>query len=65
MSNFNKSTLTDDATTENNIIDWEGVKIIDNEPNNESHLDEGDKNINQQLHKGNYEHVYYERHLHN
>ena len=33
MSNFNKSALTDHATTENHIIDWEGAKIIDKEPN--------------------------------
>ena len=30
MSNFNKSALTDNATTENHIIDWKGAKIIDN-----------------------------------
>ena len=29
MSIINKSALTDHATTENNIIDWEGVKIVD------------------------------------
>ena len=33
MSNFNKSTLTDHATTENHIIDWEGAKILDKETN--------------------------------
>ena len=33
MSNFNKSAITDHATTENHIIDWEGAKIIDKEPN--------------------------------
>jgi len=27
MSNFNKSALTDHATTGNHIIDWEGAKI--------------------------------------
>ena len=34
MSNFNKSAITDHATTENNnIIDWEGANIIDKDPN--------------------------------
>ena len=33
MSNFNKSALTDHATTEIHIIDWEGAKIIDKESN--------------------------------
>ena len=33
MSNFNKSALTEHATTENHIIDWDGTKIIDKEPN--------------------------------
>ena len=33
MSTINKSALTDHATTENHIIDWEGVNIVDNEPN--------------------------------
>ena len=33
MSNFNKSALTDRATPGNHIIDWEGAKIIDKEPN--------------------------------
>ena len=33
MSTINKSALTDHATTENHIIDWEGVKIVDKEPN--------------------------------
>ena len=33
MSTINKSVLTDHATTENHIIDWEGVNIVDKEPN--------------------------------
>ena len=33
MSAINKSALTDHATTENHIIDWEGVNIVDKEPN--------------------------------
>ena len=33
MSNFNKSTITDHATTENDIIDWEEANIIDKESN--------------------------------
>ena len=33
MSTINKSALTDHATTENHIIDWEGVNIVDKEPN--------------------------------
>ena len=33
MYNFNKSTLTDHATTKNHVICWEGAKIIDKEPN--------------------------------
>ena len=34
MSDFNKSAITDHATTEsNNIIDREGAKIVDKEPN--------------------------------
>ena len=33
MSTINKSALTDHATTENHIIDWGGVKIVDKEPN--------------------------------
>ena len=33
MSHFNKSAITDHATTENQIIIWEGAKIIDKEPN--------------------------------
>ena len=32
-SHFNKSAITDHATTENQIIIWEGAKIIDKEPN--------------------------------
>ena len=32
MSIFNKSALSEHATTENHTIDWEGVKIIDKEP---------------------------------
>ncbi len=31
MSNFNRSAVTDHATTENHIIDWEGATIIDKE----------------------------------
>ena len=31
MSNFNKSAVTDHATTESHIIDWEGAKRIDKE----------------------------------
>ena len=33
MSTINKSALTDHTTTENHIIDWEGVNIVDKEPN--------------------------------
>ncbi|KAI0220012.1 hypothetical protein LSAT2_028453 [Lamellibrachia satsuma] len=33
MSTINKSALTDHVTTENHIIDWEGVSIVDKEPN--------------------------------
>ncbi|KAI0217606.1 Ankyrin repeat domain-containing protein 27 [Lamellibrachia satsuma] len=33
MSTINKSALTDHATTENHTIDWEGVNIVDKEPN--------------------------------
>ena len=33
MSTIHKSALTDHATTENHIIDWEGVNIVDKEPN--------------------------------
>ena len=33
MSTINISALTDHAKTENHIIDWEGEKIVDNEPN--------------------------------
>ena len=33
MSNFNKSAITDHAMTENDIIDWEGAKLIEKEPN--------------------------------
>ena len=33
MSNFIKSALTDHATNENHIIDWEGAKILDKEIN--------------------------------
>ena len=33
MSSINKFALTDHVTTENHIIDWEGVKIVDKEPN--------------------------------
>ena len=33
MSNFNQSSLTDYATTENHTIDWEGANIIDKKPN--------------------------------
>ena len=33
MSTINKSTLTDHVATENHIIDWEGVNIVDKEPN--------------------------------
>ena len=33
MSNYNKSPITDHAMTENDIIDWEGAKIIDKEQN--------------------------------
>ena len=32
-SNFKHSALTDHATTENHIVDWDGAKTIDNEPN--------------------------------
>ena len=32
MSNIDKSTLTDHAMTENHIINWEGVNIVDKEP---------------------------------
>ena len=32
LSNFNKSALTNHATTEIHIIDWEGATIIDKEP---------------------------------
>ena len=33
MFKFNESALTDHATTDNHIIDREGTKLIDNEPN--------------------------------
>ena len=33
MSTINKSALIDHATTENHIVDWEGVNIVDKEPN--------------------------------
>ena len=33
MPTINKAALTDHATTENNSIDWEGVKIVDKDPN--------------------------------
>ena len=33
MSTINKSTPTDHLSAENHIIDWEGVKIVDKEPN--------------------------------
>ena len=33
MSTINKSALTDHATTENHIIDWDGVNNVDKEPN--------------------------------
>ena len=33
QSTTNKSALTDHATTENHLIDWEGAKVIDRESN--------------------------------
>ena len=52
MSNFNKSALADNATTENHTIDREEAKIIDtnqkNPANKGSPLDQKDKDTNEQ-----------------
>ena len=66
MSNFNKSAITDHATTENNnIIDWEGAKIIDKDPNKRTrHVKESiwirKTKISMNRDEGNYElpHMY-------
>ena len=53
MSNLNKSALTDHATTGNHITDWEGAEKTDratqkNPTSKGSHLDQKDKNTNEQ-----------------
>ena len=49
MSKLNKSAITNHATTENHIIDWEASKGI--------HLDQKDKDTNEQR-RGQLPHVY-------
>ena len=52
MSNLNKSALTDHATTENHMTDWEGAETTDKEPHptnkGSRHLDQKDKDTNEQ-----------------